>query len=389
MTDEKIVEDEQCAETAGDVRCCLPLDHHGRHARNVADGGSTPQGWATAMQRRGGGWGTAYNGREGNDEAEARPAPDFRGFAAALREEAAWSAQIHRDDDTGQAVADQRSLERLARQVEAVGAGLGLLEDGGELVEDRYHHMDVGSCRGICNAIIDPAENSKRREPCPECVRISGSRPVFPDDDPVGFVWAKVERLPRCQNPACNEHGQLAAFRLKTVGVSGKECEQDRCAKCTGFVEAFAKRQEFMGYSCERVDAYDVSVDDAEPFDPCEAPAFMFNDDEFQVASQAVAVGIVEELGGGGEVPEGVFVPKPGDPEGPCTSDCDHESCVNARSVAAAPCSICGAVIGYGVYFRTDGANGWNHLFCIEAAGPADELVDAGDDDADAASKDG
>lgn len=56
---------------------------------------------------------------------EPRPEPDFAGFTAALREEAAWSARIHRGDRTGQAVSDQAALRRLADEVEHVGRALG------------------------------------------------------------------------------------------------------------------------------------------------------------------------------------------------------------------------------------------------------------------------
>jgi hypothetical protein len=63
------------------------------------------------------------------EEDEGRPAPDFQGFVAALREEAEWIATIHKEDDS-QAVSDQGSLYRLAIRAETTARGLGLWEDG-------------------------------------------------------------------------------------------------------------------------------------------------------------------------------------------------------------------------------------------------------------------
>jgi hypothetical protein len=53
--------------------------------------------------------------------------PDFEKFALDLRAEARWSAMIHSDDRTGQARADQRSLNHLADHVEEVGRKLGFI----------------------------------------------------------------------------------------------------------------------------------------------------------------------------------------------------------------------------------------------------------------------
>ncbi len=53
--------------------------------------------------------------------------PDFSGFAKALREEARWSTTIHANDNTGQAASDQRTLNRLADEVELVGKRLGFI----------------------------------------------------------------------------------------------------------------------------------------------------------------------------------------------------------------------------------------------------------------------
>ena len=47
--------------------------------------------------------------------------------AKALREEARWSATIHANDKTGQAASDQRTLNRLADEVELVGKRLGFI----------------------------------------------------------------------------------------------------------------------------------------------------------------------------------------------------------------------------------------------------------------------
>lgn len=53
--------------------------------------------------------------------------PDFAGFAAQLRAEARWSAQIHEQDHTGQARSDQKTLNELADHVESIGKRLGFL----------------------------------------------------------------------------------------------------------------------------------------------------------------------------------------------------------------------------------------------------------------------
>jgi len=53
--------------------------------------------------------------------------PDFSEFARALRAEIEWSATLHRDDDTGQAASDRRSLARLEQHVVRVGRKLGFV----------------------------------------------------------------------------------------------------------------------------------------------------------------------------------------------------------------------------------------------------------------------
>ena len=55
--------------------------------------------------------------------AEGRP--NFAGFAAALRAEAHWLAEIHTRDNTGQSASDQAALSRLADYVMRVGRRLG------------------------------------------------------------------------------------------------------------------------------------------------------------------------------------------------------------------------------------------------------------------------
>ncbi len=57
--------------------------------------------------------------------AEEDGRPDFGGFAEALRTEADGTATIHRNDKTGQAASDVRSLRDLAKRVETVGDRLG------------------------------------------------------------------------------------------------------------------------------------------------------------------------------------------------------------------------------------------------------------------------
>ena len=59
--------------------------------------------------------------------ASERPGPDFAGFAQSLRDEAEWSATIHKNDKSGQAASDQRSLRELADKVERVGKTLGFM----------------------------------------------------------------------------------------------------------------------------------------------------------------------------------------------------------------------------------------------------------------------
>jgi hypothetical protein len=65
--------------------------------------------------------------------------PNFVAFAKALRAEAAWSAAIHRDDKTGAAASDQRSLIRLAEHVEQVARRYGCWSESKRTVrnEDR------------------------------------------------------------------------------------------------------------------------------------------------------------------------------------------------------------------------------------------------------------
>ncbi|MCH9637797.1 MAG: hypothetical protein K0U16_07635 [Gammaproteobacteria bacterium] len=77
-----------------------------------------------------------------------RQTPDFVGFAASLRAEAQWSAQIHRNpndpSDAGQSLQDQRALNELADRVEKVGRRLGWISelDGGT---PRHPMADDGS----------------------------------------------------------------------------------------------------------------------------------------------------------------------------------------------------------------------------------------------------
>ena len=62
-----------------------------------------------------------------SETREERPEPDFSGFLEALRSEKAWSAMIHRKDNTGQAASDQAQLSRLIDHVEKVGKAQGFL----------------------------------------------------------------------------------------------------------------------------------------------------------------------------------------------------------------------------------------------------------------------
>jgi hypothetical protein len=60
-------------------------------------------------------------------EEDEWPRPPFERFAKSLVEEARWTSQLHKDDKTGQAASDQRSLVALAEQVLAVGKKLGFV----------------------------------------------------------------------------------------------------------------------------------------------------------------------------------------------------------------------------------------------------------------------
>jgi hypothetical protein len=60
-------------------------------------------------------------------EQDEWPRPPFERFAKSLVEEARWSSQLHKNDSTGQAASDQRSLVALAEQVMALGKRLGFV----------------------------------------------------------------------------------------------------------------------------------------------------------------------------------------------------------------------------------------------------------------------
>lgn len=74
--------------------------------------------------------------------------PDFAGFAASIRAEARWSAEIHSSDKTGQAATDQRILNELAAKVEQVGKHLGFLGD-----PPRCHVCEKTRHKGVCRLV--------------------------------------------------------------------------------------------------------------------------------------------------------------------------------------------------------------------------------------------
>lgn len=80
------------------------------------------------------------NQREGISLPDSRP--DFMGFAKALREEAEWSAQIHANDNSGQAATDQAALKNLAGHVERTGVKLGFIDPSPQPLPDSEKGAD-------------------------------------------------------------------------------------------------------------------------------------------------------------------------------------------------------------------------------------------------------
>lgn len=62
-----------------------------------------------------------------------------------------------------------------------------------------------------------------------------------------------------------------------------------------------------------------------------------------------------------------IRVPPPGTRCGPCTTECQHRDCAQARRDAAATCALCVEPIGYDTrYYEDKGEH--VHAVCLESA---------------------
>ena len=55
-----------------------------------------------------------------------------------------------------------------------------------------------------------------------------------------------------------------------------------------------------------------------------------------------------------------------GEDIGPCADACKHIDCAATRRMAATPCDLCGAAIGYGVRFYQQTDDRLRHELCAE-----------------------
>jgi hypothetical protein len=135
------------------------------------------------------------------EEDEPRPAPDFQGFVAALREEREWSATIHKDDDVGQAASDQAALHRVAEHVERVGKQLGLWEHGPQ--EPAGETIVIEMATG---ELVEP--DPLRTWPIYVVIDDEDLNPYFAirGDGQVFFHGKEVEKLPPYQDVFDDDH---------------------------------------------------------------------------------------------------------------------------------------------------------------------------------------